>query len=52
MLQTLISKDNNMNNGIIETRGVMLVFYSVEFFEGIKQVNKIEPEKRNSTTPK
>jgi hypothetical protein len=37
------------DNVMIETRGGMLLSYSVEFGDGIKQVDKIEEEKRKIT---
>ncbi len=40
------------DNVIIETRGGLLLFYSVNFGEGINQVNKIEVEKRRLTSSK
>jgi hypothetical protein len=40
------------DNVIIETRGGMLLFYSVDIGEGINQVNKIEEEKRIITLSK
>jgi hypothetical protein len=40
---------NKWDNVIIETRGGLLLFYSVDNNEGINQVNKIEEEKRRIT---
>ena len=37
------------DNVIVETRGGMLLFYSVDFGQGINEVNKIEEEKRRMT---
>lgn len=37
---------NKWENVLIETRGGMLISYSVEVGEGIKQVNLIEDQKR------
>ena len=37
------------DNVIIETRGGLLLFYSVNEGEGINQVNRIEEEKRRIT---
>jgi hypothetical protein len=37
------------DNVIIETRGGLLLFYSVDKNEGINQVNRIEEEKRRIT---
>lgn len=38
-------------NVIIETRGGLLIYYSVEENEGINQVDKIEDAKRRMTMP-
>ena len=44
------------DNVMIETRGGLLLYYSVDFGQGIKQVNSIEEEKRRNSriieTPK
>ena len=37
------------DNVMIETRGGLLLFYSVDLGKGIQQVNSIEEEKRNNS---